>query len=270
MRAPAQWTRLLLCIALVGLAPPALAKSSLLLPFPTELGPVAAVTFDADGQAIGRSEFSLVEIENDRYELNVSMRIATGAVNHVRSEFEVVRATPDSPRQLRMLTEQSQSFDPEGNPLTLLRIDHVQGEATCTPPIHSGDAPSTLTLPSDDRVANTPMHLLFLPLVRGEVERVKFQLFVCRNGAKIHEFVALPGGPPVTRNGRTIQEIRYGPDLGRLVSWVASRVLPKLSFWFDTTRDGMYVGHRMPIYAAGPEILMVRTGIQPTALGGAF
>ena len=51
----ARWLPILVLLAaLAGPAPRALAKSSLLLPFPKELGPVPAVTFDEAGKEIGR------------------------------------------------------------------------------------------------------------------------------------------------------------------------------------------------------------------------
>ena len=40
--------------------------------------------------------------------------------------------------------------------------------------------------------------------------------------------------------------------------------------WFDTNRDGEYVGHRMPIYSQGPEILMIRNGVELPDLGVSF
>ncbi len=270
MRALAGWLPLMFAVALCVLPQSAGAESSLLLPFPPELGPVPATTFDAVGREIGRSEFSLEAIDEDHFELLVTMRIDGGAHTRVRAVFEAVPDGANAEPRLRMLTERSQSFEVDGTPMTLLEIDHVAGTASCTPPADSADVPSTLSLPTDDRVANTPMHLLFLPIIRGEVERIRFQLFVCRGGATLHDFVALAGGPPVTRDGRTIQEIRYGPDLGRWVSWVASRVLPKLSFWFDTSHRGEYVAHRMPLYSKGPEILMIRSGVEFPALGSAF
>jgi hypothetical protein len=257
-------------LAVMATATPAAAKSSLLLPFPTELGPVPAVTFDTHGKPIGRSDFSLEPDGDGRYQLQVTMRITRGAQSRVRAEFEVVEPKSGSERRLRTLVEESQSFHADGSPMTLLRIDHTTGVASCIPPLGSGAETRTLKLPAEDRVANVPMHLLFLPLVRGEVSRIHFQLFVCRGGPKIHEFVALRGGPPVESGDRTIQEVRYGPDLGTVVSWVASRVLPKLSFWFDTRHGDEYIAHQMPIYSKGPEILMIRDGVDPHALGRAF
>jgi hypothetical protein len=78
------------------------------------------------------------------------------------------------------------------------------------------------------------------------------------------------GGRVIEGEGGRIVEVRYGPDLGKIMSWVASRLLPKLSVWFDANADGSYVGHRIPIYADGPDILVIREGIPPEAIGAPF
>jgi hypothetical protein len=244
------------------------AKSSLLLPYPPDIGDLPAATFDSSGHEIGRSDFSLTTREDGRMIMRVTMRIRGGAENHIRAELEPVEPGADGVRHLRLLTEQSQSFEADGSPMTLLQIDHTAGIASCTPPDGDPRKKVTFPLPEDDRVANVPMNLLFLPLARGEVDRVRFQLFVCRGGPRLWDFIALKGGPPVQSGDRMILEVRYGPDLGHMLSWVAAQVLPKLSFWFDTNHNGSYVGHRMPIYSKGPDILMIRDGVSPPALRG--
>ena len=52
----------------------------------------------------------------------------------------------------------------------------------------------TIDLPPDDRVANTTMSLLFQPLIEGREERIEFQAFLCRGGARLMNFVALANG----------------------------------------------------------------------------
>jgi hypothetical protein len=109
------------------------------------------------------------------------------------------------------------------------------------------------------------MQLLFRPLVTGASKAVHFQIALCRDGPVLHKMIAVRG--PTTRlQGREVLEIRYGPDLGSAISWFASRLLPKFSFWFDA-RDGEYLGHRMPLHRKGPEVLMVRQGLTPLDIG---
>ena len=55
-------------------------------------------------------------------------------------------------------------------------------------------------------------------------------------------------------------EIRFGPNLGRVASWLASVVVPKLRFWFEA-EDGQYLAHRMPLYGGGPEVVVSREGV---------
>lgn len=263
---------LVMLLALVSAPRDTQAKSSLLLPYPPTVGDVPATTFDESGQKVGSSDFSLEARDDGTWLMQVTMRIAGGAENHVRAEFEHVENGPGGEPHLRLLTEQSQSFAPDGSPMTLLHIDHTAGVASCTPPGGDQSDKTELALPEDDRVANVPMNLLFLPIARGEVDHIRFQLFVCRGekGPKLWDFVALKGGAPVRSGDRVIIEVRYGPDLGNVLSWVASQVMPRLSFWFDTNQNGAYVAHRMPIYSKGPEVLMIRNDVAPPALGRPF
>jgi hypothetical protein len=245
------------------------SKSSLVLPFPPDTGRVPAVTFDVRGRPVGRSELAFEAQDARRFLLRVEMRIEGGPHNRTHAELERILLPDEQPPRLRLLTEQSQSFAADGTPMTLLHIDHQAGVARCTPPEGSDEEPAELPLPADDRVANVPMNLLFLPIARGEVKRIRFQLFVCRGGPKLHEFVAFAGPRKKGGQGRII-EVRYGPDLGNVLSWMASRVLPRLSFWFDTQQNGAYVGHRMPIYSRGPKIVVLRDGVAPSQIGAPF
>jgi hypothetical protein len=246
------------------------SKSSLTIPIPTETGRVPAVTYDTAGERVGTSEFALLEQPQGHILLRVVMRVDGGGSSEVEAEFEPTEAGGDGRPLLRLLSQRSQSYEPDGSPMTLLHIDHVTREASCTAPGGAPDAREVIPLPEDDRVANVPMHLLFLPIVRGEVDRIHFQLFVCRGGARLHDFVALRAKRQKERDGRAIVEVRYGPDLGKVMSWVASRVLPKLSFWFDSAANGAYVAHRMPIHSEGQDILVIREGISPEAVGAPF
>jgi hypothetical protein len=107
------------------------------------------------------------------------------------------------------------------------------------------------------------MSLLFQPLVRGSADRIEFRAFLCLGGARFMDFVALRAGPGPDAN---VHEIRFGPDLGRIVSWFASIVVPKLRFWFDADAGGKYLAHRIPLYGGGPEVLVVRDGVDASSL----
>jgi hypothetical protein len=109
------------------------------------------------------------------------------------------------------------------------------------------------------------MQLLFLPLVRGEVDALYFQIAACKDGPILHDIVAVRG-TTIERNGLHVIQIKYGPDFGRTVAWLASRLLPSFSFWFNAD-DGTYLGHRMPLYRDGPEITLVRRGLTPPDIG---
>ena len=80
------------------------------------------------------------------------------------------------------------------------------------------------------------------------------------------DFVALPGPKLAKQESHEVVEVRFGPDLGRVASWFASIIVPKLRFWFDRAHGGDYLAHRMPLYGGGPEVVVVRDGISPRGL----
>jgi hypothetical protein len=110
------------------------------------------------------------------------------------------------------------------------------------------------------------MNLLFLPLVHGKVDKVEFQFFLCRGGPKLMDFVATVSERSSNSGPYDIVEVRFGPDLGATVSWLASPLIPKLSFWFDASTDGSYLAHRIPLYSQGPDVTIVRKGLSPRML----
>ena len=140
-----------------------------------------------------------------------------------------------------------------------LSIDHRRAEARCAGP--EGDARAILPLPDEDRVANVPLDLLFVPLVTGEREQISFQLLLCRDDPRFVDFNAY-----VARRGPTDEtvEIRYGPKIRAIPNVIVNALLPKLSIWFDARRPVSWLAARLPLYARGPEVVVIRTGI-PTA-----
>jgi hypothetical protein len=233
------------------------------LPYPTFFGTIPAATYDVHRNRLGDA-FLAIDLRDDGFVvLDVVSGIEGGAKNVVHAELEPVRVGDET--RLRIARQRSQSFDPSGKPMVLLEIDHEAGEARCTPPGKDPESVPAVSLPKHDRVANVPLNLLFQPLARGESKRIKFQVFLCLGGPRLVNFVANTS----KRSGRRkqkVQEIRYGPDFGKVFSWVADTVTPELYFWFDAEGTGQYVGHRMPLYSKGPEVLVIRDGFPPNAL----
>ena len=58
-------------------------------------------------------------------------------------------------------------------------------------------------------------------------------------------------------------EVRHGPHLGPVLALLASRCLPKLSFWFDAAEPHCWMAHHVPLYSDGPEVTVIRDGISP-------
>lgn len=232
-----------------------------MLPEPPELGTFDASTWDRSGRRLGSSALVLERLDDGK----IRGRLETSAGETGRMSATVL--LEPTPGGLRLLHEESQSYAGRDRAFPLLHVDHVAGVATCTPPPGSGQSFRRIDLPRDERVVNVPLNLFFLPLVRGQVEELEFQIFLCARGGRVVDFVA-DATERKGDDGETWIEVRYRPDLGPL-SWLASALVPNLAFWFDPERGGRYVAHRIPLHPDGPEVLVARTGVTPRDLGAA-
>lgn len=243
---------------------------------PSVLEAVGATTFDENGDAVGQSSFEVETEADGRRHMYVKLAIEGGGSNV--SEATFVPANPISPAAggpgatgakdeipLRLIEQRSQATTAEGVAFPLLVIDHEAGRVTCYPANESDATPQHVDIPDEDRVVNVPMQLLFMPLVRDEVDTLRFQIAMCKPEPTLYQMIAVRS-KPIMRDGREIIQIKYGPDLGKTIAWFASRLLPSFAFWFDA-RDGEYLGHRMPLHREGPEVLLVRSGLTPPDLG---
>jgi hypothetical protein len=252
---------LLLSCLLILVAPTAHARSAFVLPAPV-IEPIPAGTYDDDGQRLGEATLYYERRDDGRIHMQAVAAMEGGPRNIIKAVFEEI----DDGRFVRVLHESSLSHDADGKPMVLVEIDHEKREARCTPPAGGEGEIETLSLDEEDRVANTTMGLLFQPLALGDVKRVEFQAFLCRGGARLVDFVALHARPSSKSPDPNVVEIRFGPNLGSMMSWLASVVVPKLRFWFDA-EHGRYLAHRMPLYGGGPEVVVAREGVSAGVLG---
>lgn len=237
-------------VALLAVGSGARAESAFELPYPALFGHLPAATYDDAGDRIGGAD--LVAEHLDGGVVRIYSRSGRDGGARTVATADLVPVVPG--RTLRLAREESRSLDPQGHSLGVLTVDHVHRVATCSAP--DGTVTDRLQLPEHDRVVNVPMNLFFLPLVRGDTDRLQFQLFLCRDGARLWNFDAWVehGG-----HGQPI-EVRYAPDLGHFVSVVARGFVPRLSFWFDSRAPYNWMAHRLPLYAGGPEVLVIRDG----------
>ena len=233
------------------------AESALRMAYPENLGVIPASTYDAQQQRVGDAHIVIDKLDDDSIRIFSESGITDGA----RTIATAVLAPVESGGSLRPVLQQSRSFDPQGVPLGVLSVDHRAGTASCSKPNGDGMKVESLPLPSSDRVANVPLSLLFLPLVKGETGELHFQIFLCGSGARFLDFVARVAPGDADARGRRVIEVAYGPDFGRLVSLVARHMTPKLSFWFDPAAPHRWMGHRLPLYSKGPEVFVVRDGV---------
>jgi hypothetical protein len=236
------------------------AESALRLPLPTSFGDIIADTYDEEGLRVGDAQLHMLKKQDGLVELVAS----SGIEGAERTTATARLDQPEGEASLRPVYQSSRSFDALGNALGLLAVDHVRQEAICTHP--STGKEERISLPHGDRVANVPLNLLFLPLVRGEAEEIDFQFVLCRFGARLldaHAAVA----ERRTEGGEDFVEIRYSLNLGSFLNRLAAPFMPRLSVWFDGQQTGTWVGHRMPLFSKGPTVVVMRSGVTPSALG---
>ncbi len=249
-------------LAAGGLAPGVRAESSLRLAAPDSYGPVPARTYDESGERVGPAELRVTRRADGLVEISAESGIEGAERTRAHAEL-----APDGGTSLRLLTQESRSFDAQGRSLGRLAIDHREGVGRCEPPPGSDAPVRTLALPEDDRVANVPLNLLLLPLARGEIEQLDFQIFSCRFGARLFDASARVARRTKNGGDSALVEIRYELQLPPYLGWAARPFLPQVAVWFDgDQRRTAWVGHRMPLFTKGPTVLVVRRGFTPSAL----
>jgi len=238
-----------LALALPG---PVRADSDLSISLPSQLGSIPASTFDTNGQRVGDGHMLIERLDDGLVRVVHQSGIEGGARTVATALLE---PSPDG-SGFRPVRQESRSFDPSGNALGVLAIDHRSAQASCRRP--DGTEVSRLALPAEDRVANVPLELLFLPLVRGEEESIAFQVLLCNGGARFMDFEAhrVDTGAP-----EDPVEVRYGPDLGLIPTSLVQAWLPKLSVWYDRALPHQWLAARLPLYTKGPEVMVIRADV---------
>jgi hypothetical protein len=250
------------CLLLAASTPwsiaPARAESDLTLDAPGSFGTVDAATYDVNRRRVGDANLVVEQLDRGKVRLISESGFTGGARTVITATFEPA----DTPGKVRPLRQESRSFDPDGNALGRLVVDHAANVGRCFDP--AGAPTAEIEIPSEDRVANTALSLLFLPLVRRETDEIEFQLFFCGLGTRFVTFTA--NRFPVNGKRGNVVEVRYGPDFG-FATMVASSFVPRLSFWFDPQSPHRWLAHRLPLYGKGPEVFVVRKGVPPRWLG---
>ena len=231
----------------------------------------APVSEDADAPGRARGARPETEPDNTPETSETAKTLEASATSSTTDKPNAAQATGPGEAShvdqvaLRLIEQRSQATTADGVVYPLLVIDHQHGRVSCYAGTDESGPAQHVDIPGEDRVVNVPMQLLFMPLVRGEVDTLRFQIAMCKPEPTVYQMIAVRDDP-IVHDGREIIQIEYGPDLGKAVAWLASRLLPSFSFWFDA-KSGEYLGHRMPLHREGPEVLLVRSGLTPTDLG---
>ena len=261
---PSTSPRLLLAsLALAALsAGPARAESSLRLAYPEVFGSVPAATYDTRRIRVGDAHLVIEKLDG----AGVRILAESGFDGGARNVASALLEPSADHRTLQPVLQESRTFRGDGSLRGTLSIDHRSRVATCGRARAGADdlAIEKIQLPAADRVATVALSLLFEPLVRGDAPSMAFQMFLCEGGARLMDFEAhVERRDTGTHGPGSLVEVRYRPDFGPIGSFVAERLIPQLSFWFDPTARTPWLAYRLPLYSKGPEVLVVRDGIPP-------
>jgi hypothetical protein len=262
-RNPAHWLGVALLLALARPDLPAAAESSLRLPLPAVMGTIPSATYDDTGKRLGEARIDSMKLPNGNTYL-----LASGGIDHGEAMVLSTELAPvDGGKALAPLWQMSHSYDKQGRSLGIMFIDHEKKRAFCSHEDGRSEPPDELEVPQPDRVAHVPLNLLFLPLAKGETEKIEFQFLLCALGPRFVDARATVARELPAREGApALVEVRYELDLNPVLEAIARPFLPRFSFWFNPGSRDSYVAHRMPLGSKSPAVLIVRTGIAPRAL----
>lgn len=248
----------LVLVAALHAATVARAESDLRLPPQEAFGAIPASTYDEEtSKRLGDAKIELSRLPNGNLLMIASGSIEGAEAISLAAELE---QTAEG-RAMRPVWQQSHSWDAQGRTQGIMWIDHVKQRALCTPAEQEGAPAFEVELAQPDLVANVPMHLLFLPLVSGQQQEVVFQFLACKAKRVVPAKASVAQRlAPQDRTGPLI-EVRSELDLGPVLTPLARAFLPHFSFWFDPSSRSGWVGHRMPMFTGGPEVLVVRSGV---------
>ena len=109
---------------------PARGESQLVFTYPSVFETVPATTYDDHRQRIGDAHIVLEKLDDGNVRMFAESGFDAGARNVVKAVLEPL----DGNSGLRLLSQESRSFDAEGQPLGVLSIDHSGGTGSCRAP----------------------------------------------------------------------------------------------------------------------------------------
>jgi len=233
------------------------AESSIEISMPAVYGPLKAGTYAQSGERLGDGNLSVEKLENG----NVRILSRVGIEGGVSTVAQAILIPVDEGRALRLIRQESRTFDSDGHEMGVLTLDHEKRLATCSGTDDGKPSLRTLELPEGDRVVNAAANLLFEPLIRGNVKAIDFQFFVCRPRPYLVSFQAtVTRRDPATADAHEVVEVRYEPR-GGFVSMIVRQFAPRLIFWFDPARQNPWIAYRLPLYSSGPDVVILRDGV---------
>ncbi len=255
--------RAALALALAWLFPlPAGADSALRVPRDLVIGELAVSTYDEAGARVGPASMRIEKVADGGVRIEATSGIHEAERTLVSALLE---PTPDG-EALRPVWQESRSVNAQGEPLGILYVDHVRGEGRCTPA--DGSEPERVPLPEEDRVANVVVSHLLGPLVAAREGSFDFAILICRPDVRILAARAAVVNSATSDAGAEFVEVETAVELGPILGRLLGPFLPRVSMWFDSQDSMSWIGQRMPLFAKGPTVLVLRSGVSPARVLG--
>ncbi len=239
--------------AALCLAPAASSDTALRISLPSSYDTIEVVTYDAAGrERVGRGFIEYKKLADGL----IRFKASSGIENAERTVVTALFEPSADGGALRPIRQESRSFDAKGQALGVMTIDHRAGIGTCHP---SNGPERSVKLPAEELVANVILAQVLNPLaVAGEGE-FRFQILICRPGVRVLRAKARVIQKESWRGGRLV-EIEMGAELGPILGRLLGPWLPKVSIWFGG-RQANWLGHRVPLFAKGPTVTVLRADI---------
>lgn len=120
-----------------------------------------------------------------------------------------------------------------------------------------------MPLPDGDRVANVVVSRVLGQLVAAREGSFDFAILICRPDVRVLAARATVVDTAATGAGDELVEIETTVELGPILGSLLGPFLPRVSMWFDPNAATAWIGQRMPLFAKGPTVLVLRSGVAP-------
>lgn|GEM_PF-6893281 len=236
----------LLPVAAALAAHGASGASALLVPEPASFAAIRARIHAEGGAVVGSHEIESVRRADGTLYVRSEAWLGGRSVNLREAVLE--RAPAGGGRYRPVWQHERMATGVEGEDVEL-EIDHAASSLACR---RGEGTVRSLALPEGETIGNVVATLALQPLAAGAVERLRFQLAVCRTAPRLVDVEAR-----VERRGDGAVEIGWRYQLGWMLAPLAW-LLPEVRVWLGARPPHDWLGSRVPLHLDGPQVTVVR------------